>query len=100
MGTLGTSKTGALKRVLAMAAGTSALALGMAAPAGAQPGTYPCELALSFLCQIIPVAPDLEESIDLTQQPGTIAGVPVPQMPAAPETDYGPPADFCANGCI
>lgn len=91
---------GRVKKAFAIVTAASALTLGVAGPAGAYPANDPCQLAISFLCQLVPVAPDLDQSIDLTQNPGTIAGEPVPQMPAAPETDYGPPADVCANGCI
>lgn len=86
--------------VVAVGVGASALALGMAAPAGADPTSDPCQLGVTFLCQFVPIAPDVEQSLDLTQNAGTIAGEPVPQMPSAPDTDYGPPADVCANGCI
>ncbi|GJF11259.1 hypothetical protein NGTWS0302_28350 [Mycolicibacterium cyprinidarum] len=89
-----------MKKAVVLALGASALTLGVAAPASAQPGGNPCELALSFVCQFVPIAPDIEHDIDLTQTSGTIAGQPVPQMPSPPDTDYGPPAPICANGCI
>lgn len=94
------AQTGVRVSVLAIAGGISALAVGLAGPAAANPANDPCQLAINFLCQLVPVAPDLDDSIDLTQQPGTIAGEPVPQMPAAPVSDYGPPAPICADGCI
>jgi len=88
-----------MKQAVVLAVGASALALGVAAPASANPAD-PCPLAVSFLCNFVPIAPDLEQGIDLTQTSGVIAGDPVPQMPSAPDVDYGPPADICANGCI
>ncbi len=95
-----TMKKATIRGVVVLAVGASALALGVAAPASANPGD-PCPLAVSFLCNFVPIAPDLDEGIDLTQTSGFIAGDPVPQMPTAPDnTDYGPPADICLNGCI
>lgn len=90
---------GTIKKAIVLAAAASAVTLGVAAPASANPGD-PCPLAVSFLCNFVPIAPDLDHNIDLTQNSGTIAGQPVPQMPSAPDYDYGPPADVCANGCI
>ena len=89
-----------LGKAVAVAVGAGALALGMAAPAAAVPANDPCQLAVTFLCQFVPIAPDVEHSIDLTQEAGVIAGEPVPQMPSPPDIPYGPPADVCANGCI
>ncbi|MGV0790381.1 fibronectin-binding protein [Mycolicibacterium sp. XJ1819] len=61
--------------------------------AGAQPpGPPPCEFALSFLCNIIPMAPGLDHDIDLTEQ--------APVDPNAPLPESLPPADPCAAGCI
>ena len=57
-----------------------AAAVFVAAPAGADPTDNPCELAVTFLCQFLPIAPNLEGDVDLTQQL--------------------PPADICASGCI
>jgi hypothetical protein len=89
-----------MKKAVFLAVGVSALTVGLAAPAGAAPGGDPCPLAVSFLCNFVPIAPDLDHSIDLTENPGTIAGQSVPQMPSPPDTGYGPPANVCANGCI
>ena len=48
-------------------------ALAFAAPAGAQPGRPPCDLALTFICNIIPSAPELDHDVDLLD---TAAGGP------------------------
>lgn len=88
-----------MRKAAVLAVCASGLALGVAAPASANPGD-PCPLAVSFLCNFVPIAPDLDHDIDLTQNSGTIAGESLPQMPSAPEGGYGPPADVCANGCI
>lgn len=66
-----------------------AAAVFLAVPAGAQPGQNPCEFAFNFFCQFVPIAPELEGDVDLTQQ------LP-PVDPNAPI----PIADPCANGCI
>ena len=91
-----------VRKAVAVAVGASALALGVAAPAAAFTTDDPCQLMVTFLCQFVPIAPDLDHSIDLTEGPATLAGQPVPQMPSAADPDpvYGPPADVCANGCI
>ncbi len=91
-----------VRKAVAVAVGASALALGVAAPAGAVTTDDPCQLMISFLCQFVPMAPELDHSIDLTEGPATLAGQPVPQMPSAPEPDpdYGRPADVCVYGCI
>jgi hypothetical protein len=70
---------------------TGALALSggvLAAPVSAEP-VPPCEFGLSFLCSMLPVAPDLEGDIDLTHD--------VPPANSLPEDQV---ADPCALGCI
>lgn len=49
----------------------------------------PCDLAVTFICRLIPMAPDLDEDLDLTQNPP-------PVEPARP-SDLGPTQ---ANGCV
>jgi hypothetical protein len=76
-------------------AATSALMAGLllAAPATAEPGDNPCELAVSFLCHFVPFAPGLDDDVDLTQQQP-------PAAPTAPPPDSLPVVDPCAAGCI
>lgn len=63
------------------------------ASAAADPITDPCQLAFSLFCRMVPIAPELEHSIDLTQnQP--------PGDPAAPLPEDFVPPDPCAGGCI
>jgi hypothetical protein len=89
-----------LKKAVIVTVGAMAVALGVAAPAGADPGDNPCQLAVSFLCRFVPLAPDLDHDIDLTQSPGTINGQQLPEMPASGQSPEDlPPADPCANGC-
>ena len=81
-----------LKRAVIAAAATLATGTLLAVPANADPGDNPCELAINFLCRFVPVAPDLDHDIDLTQQP--------PGDPNAPPPDSLPAADPCVAGCI
>jgi hypothetical protein len=64
----------------------------LAGPAGAQPDRPPCDLALSFICNMIPTAPDLDHSVDLSTQ--------VPVDPNAPDPELQPPLDPCSAGCL
>ncbi|GAA2538520.1 fibronectin-binding protein [Mycolicibacterium diernhoferi] len=70
----------------ALAAGAAmTLATTFATPVNASPVDNPCELAVTFLCQFMPIAPDLEHDIDLTvDQP--------PVDPADPAVPPAPPA--------
>ena len=70
-----------------------AAGLFLAGPANAEPGDNPCDLAVNFFCKFVPIAPDLEDDIDLTQQQP-------PADPNAPLPESLPPLDPCAAGCI
>jgi hypothetical protein len=65
----------------------------MAVPVAADPGSNPCQLAFSLFCRMVPIAPDLDRNLDLTQ------GQP-PADPAAPLPEDLPPPDPCAAGCV
>jgi hypothetical protein len=65
----------------------------LAVPAGADPGDNPCEFSISFVCRFVPIAPELEGDVDLTQQ-----GPPVGPLVLAPES--APPVDPCTSGCV
>ena len=82
-----------LKRTVIVA--VAALAAGplLSAPAAAEPGDNPCELAVNFLCRFVPIAPDLDHDVDLTQQQP-------PADPNAPPPESLPVVDPCAAGCI
>jgi len=80
------------RMVIATAAGL-ATGLMVATPASAEPGDNPCEFAISFVCHIVPVAPDLDHDVDLTQQQP-------PADPNAPPPDSLPVVDPCTAGCI
>jgi hypothetical protein len=77
-----------LVRIAALTGGL-VLAGGMlAAPAPAEP-MPPCELALAFICGMLPAMPELDHDIDLTSD-----------MPPADQLPEAPIADPCAMGCI
>jgi hypothetical protein len=82
-----------LKRTVIATAAALAAGLLLSAPATAQPGDNPCELAVNFLCRFVPIAPDLDHDVDLTQQQP-------PADPNAPPPESLPVADPCAAGCI
>ena len=89
------SETRLLRAVLGrmLLAAVFAVAAGTTAPAAAEPGENPCELALSFVCHFVPIAPDLDQDVDLTQQLS-------PDGPAIPPSDPLPPTNPCSEGCI
>jgi hypothetical protein len=78
-----------------MIAAAAALAVGvlLATPASAEPGDNPCEFAVNLFCKFVPIAPDLEGDVDLTQQQP-------PLDPNAPPPESLPVVDPCAAGCI
>jgi hypothetical protein len=80
-----------LKKTVIVAAAAAA-GLFLATPASAEPGDSPCEFAINYFCKFMPIAPDLEGDIDLTQQQ--------PVDPNAPPAESLPVADPCAAGCI
>jgi Spy/CpxP family protein refolding chaperone len=81
-----------LKRTVIAAAAALAAATFVATPASADPGDNPCEFAINYFCKFIPMAPELEGDLDLTQQQ--------PVDPNAPPPESLPVADPCAAGCI
>jgi hypothetical protein len=82
-----------LKRTVIATAAALAACLLLSAPATAEPGDNPCELAINFLCRFVPIAPDLDHDVDLTQQQP-------PADPNAPPPESLPVVDPCAAGCI
>jgi hypothetical protein len=81
-----------LKRTVIAAAAALAAGLFVATPASAEPGDNPCEFAINYFCKFLPIAPDLDGDIDLTQQQ--------PVDPNAPPPESLPVVDPCAAGCI
>jgi hypothetical protein len=83
-----------------VAAAAMASALGLAAPAIADPASDPCQLGVTILCHFLPMAPELDHDIDLTQGSSSLNGQQLPQMPNAGQLpDDGPPVDPCPLGC-
>ena len=81
-----------LKRALTIVTSAVAAAAFFATPANADPGDNPCELAINFLCRFMPVAPDLDHDVDLTQLQ--------PVDPNAPPPESLPVVAPCVAGCI
>lgn len=73
----------AIGKSVAVAAGTVLGALSLAAPAGADSADDPCQLAVTFLCKFMFIAPTLDHDVDLTQNPAEINGSTLPQLPAS-----------------
>jgi hypothetical protein len=56
----------------------------LATPAGADPGFDPCQDSVTFLCRMVPMVPDLDHDVDLTQNPdGLTNGQGVGNQPGA-----------------
>ena len=81
-----------VKRAAIAAAAVLTAGLLLAVPATADPGDNPCELAISFVCRFVPIAPGFDHDIDLTQDQ--------PVDPNALPPESLPVADPCAAGCI
>jgi hypothetical protein len=73
-----------MRRRVIVSAGLIVAALGVAAPAGADPGPS-CQLAMAFLCRVLPMAPELDHDVDLTQDPDALYNQTPVETPA-PET--------------
>jgi hypothetical protein len=80
-----------LKKTLIVAAAALTAGLLLATTASAEPGDNPCELAVTFLCRFVPIAPGLQGDVDLTQQPVDTNAPPPESLPVV---------DPCAAGCI
>jgi hypothetical protein len=59
----------ALKRAAIILSGTVATGLYLAVPAGADPGFDPCRANVTPFCRMVPMMPDLDHDVDLTQNP-------------------------------
>lgn len=63
-----------LKRFAVIVAGAVTTGLCLAAPAGADPGFDPCHSTIVFLCRMLPLMPDLDHDVDLSQDPDALNG--------------------------
>lgn len=70
----------------------AALVSAVPGQAHAAPDDNPCDLVVGLLCRFIPMAPELEGDVDLTEGQSV--------DPNAPSPDTRRPADICANGCM
>lgn len=62
-----------LRKVGIVVLGSVLAGLYLAVPAGADPGYDPCRSMLNPICRMVPMAPDLDHDIDLTQDPNGLA---------------------------
>jgi hypothetical protein len=73
------------KKAAIIALGAVTTGLPVAGPAGADPD--PCRGVASFICRMVPIAPDLDHDVDLTQDPNGLtdggAGQSAPDQPGA-----------------
>lgn len=76
------------RMLIALAGGLAVGTLAVAAPAAADPGMPNCG-QLSFVCNMIPMMPELDHDVDMTK--GQPAVVPAEDLP---------PTDVCAVACI
>jgi hypothetical protein len=63
-----------VKRVATIFVGTVLTGLYLAVPAGADPGFDPCHSSITFFCRMLPMMPDLDHDVDLTQDPDGLTG--------------------------
>jgi hypothetical protein len=59
----------ALKKAAILALGTATTGLYLAVPAGADPDVDPCRSIAIPFCRLLPMVPDLDHDVDLTQSP-------------------------------
>jgi hypothetical protein len=86
-------RTWILTHAAALLLGITLVSTAEAAPAGADPSDDPCRLGLSPVCAFLPIAPDLDGDVDLTEQ------LPEANSPA-PQISSPPPVDPCLHGCV
>ncbi|CQD17536.1 hypothetical protein BN1232_03928 [Mycobacterium lentiflavum] len=58
-----------LRKAAIVLLGTVVAGLNFAVPAGADPGFDPCHSMFNPICRMVPIMPDLDHDIDLTQDP-------------------------------
>jgi hypothetical protein len=63
-----------LKTAAIIVVGTVTTGLYLAIPAGADPGADPCGAIAIPICRLIPIMPDLDNDVDLTQNPDGLNG--------------------------
>jgi hypothetical protein len=68
------SATLLIARTATIAAAASAIAVCLAAPAGADSDGVSCPLVLTPVCSAVPMLPDLDHDVDLTKDPNALTG--------------------------
>jgi hypothetical protein len=58
-----------LKKAAIIALGSVTTGVYFAVPAGADPGFDPCRAIAIPICRLVPIMPDLDNDVDLTQNP-------------------------------
>jgi len=71
-----------LKKAAMIALGTVTTCLYLAGPAGADPD--PCRGVAIVICRLVPVMPDLDHDVDLTQDPNGLTDGQDGQSPGVP----------------
>lgn len=87
-----------VKRVVIIVVGAVLAGLCLAAPAGADPGSDPCHSGITFICRMLPLMPDLDHDVDLTEDPYGLTGGPGPANQPGPGTQPGPADQPGAGG--
>lgn len=59
---------------VAVLGGLMATAISLSTPAEASPNPGPCGLAMVPICSIVPLLPELDHDVDLTQDPNGLNG--------------------------
>lgn len=65
-----------LRKAAIVLLGTVVTGLSFAGPADADPGDDPCHSVFNPICRMVPIMPDLDHDIDLTQDPNGTPGGP------------------------
>lgn len=81
--------TGSVRRrtkLRVIAAGMVTFMLAVAFPTGVGKAENPCQLAATFVCQFVPILPDLDGDVDHTKQApqSTLDVLPEPSPTTAP----------------
>jgi hypothetical protein len=76
-------------RTLLVAVAIAVIGIGLSGGPASAATDNPCDLAVSFFCRFVPIAPDLDGDIDLSTQ-----------LPPAPPDEALPPVNICARGCM
>ncbi len=79
-----------VRRVVTIFVGAVTTGLCLAAPASADPGFDPCQSSIAFICRMVPMMPDLDHDVDLTQDPDGLTGGQSSSNQPGPANQPGP----------